>query len=85
MFNKFINKYKQYKKSNENKPEKICSCFNVNSNDIVNALNDGCITISDIRNKTKAGTSCGRCNASLERNVYKAKKQIKNNDSYNKI
>ena len=65
------------KRKNNNKT--ICYCFNVSSKDIVNQVNQGCESIKDIRNNTKAGVGCGRCNASLERITYKAIKNRKKN------
>ncbi len=35
-------------------------------------MNQSCESIRDIRNNTKAGIGCGRCNAWVERAVYKA-------------
>lgn len=75
MFSKLIKKYKKFKIVNSNKPKKICSCYNVSNYDIMDALNNGCSGINDIRKTTKAGTACGKCNASLEYEVYKALKK----------
>lgn len=72
MIRKFIDRCKQYNKVNENKNEKVCRCFNVCSDDIKKAVTKGANTISDVREKTKAGMGCGRCNASVERVTYKA-------------
>ena len=69
---KLINKIKSYFEQNEDKDEKICKCFNISNNDIVKEVNQGCESIRDVRLKTKAGTGCGRCNASVERVTYKS-------------
>lgn len=74
MFSKVIKKYKNFKFRNSNKPKKICSCYNISNHDIINALNNGCSSINDIRKTTKAGTACGKCNSSVEYEVYKSLK-----------
>ena len=75
MFSNLINKYKEYKASNANKPKKICSCYNVSNQDIINAINNGCSSINDVRRTTKAGTACGKCNSSVEYLTYKSLKK----------
>ncbi|MEW9078787.1 (2Fe-2S)-binding protein [Terrisporobacter glycolicus] len=75
MFSKLIKKNKKFKIINSNKPKKICSCYNIYNYDIMDALNNGCRGINDIRKTTKAGTACGKCNASLEYEVYRALKK----------
>lgn len=72
MIKKFIKKYKEYLKVNQNKNEKVCRCFNVTSDDIVRTINEGASSIKDVRMITKAGMGCGRCSASVERVTYKA-------------
>lgn len=39
----------------------ICSCNNVSKGDISEAVESGCCTLGDIKDKTRAGTSCGGC------------------------
>ena len=39
----------------------------------------GCESIRDIRNNTKAGMGCGRCNAGVERVAYNAIKNRNKN------
>ena len=46
----------------------ICSCHNVSKGDIVNAIDDGCLSVADIKGCTKAATGCGGC-AALLKNV----------------
>lgn len=75
MLRKLINKYKEYKIINSNKPKEICSCYNVTNHDIINAINSGCTGISDVRKTTKAGTACGKCNSSIEYEVCKELKK----------
>lgn len=75
MLNKLLNKYKIYKNNKQKTPCTVCRCYDVNSNDISVAINNGCKDISDIRKVTKAGTACGRCNASVERHVSKSLKK----------
>jgi len=75
VFTKLISKYKKFKIINYRKPKKICSCYNISNHDITDAINNGCRGINDIRKTTKAGTACGKCNASLEYEVYKALKK----------
>ena len=74
MFNKLIKKYKKFKLENSNKTKEICSCYSVTNHDIMDALNNGCHGINDIRKTTKAGTACGKCNSSVEYLVYKSLK-----------
>ncbi|CEI72168.1 MULTISPECIES: (2Fe-2S)-binding protein [Romboutsia] len=63
---------KKYKENKDNKNKVVCSCFEVTKADIQNAVNEGITSINEVRKKTKAGMGCGRCNASIERVVYKA-------------
>jgi len=46
----------------------ICSCHNVSKGDIVEAIDDGCMVVSDVKACTQAGTGCGGC-AALLKNV----------------
>jgi len=46
----------------------ICSCHNVTKGDIAHVIEDGCIKLSDVKNKTAASTGCGGC-AKLLNNV----------------
>ncbi|KAG5728415.1 Nitrite reductase [NAD(P)H] [Termitomyces sp. T112] len=40
----------------------VCSCHNVMKGDIIQRVRDGtCLTIPDLKAKTKAGTGCGGC------------------------
>lgn len=39
----------------------ICSCNNVSKGDICTAVDSGCMTLADVKDKTRAGTSCGGC------------------------
>ncbi|MBS9533335.1 nitrite reductase large subunit NirB [Mycobacterium sp. M1] len=39
----------------------ICSCNNVSKADLVEAINDGCHDVQALKDRTKAGTSCGSC------------------------
>ena len=75
MFRKLIKKYKEYKIVNSNKPKKVCSCYNVSNHDIMKALNNGCSGRKEVRKSTKAGTACGKCNSSVEYEIYKALKK----------
>jgi nitrite reductase (NADH) large subunit len=44
----------------------ICSCHNVTKGDIVSAVDDGCLTVADVKSCTKAATGCGGCAALLK-------------------
>jgi bacterioferritin-associated ferredoxin len=39
----------------------ICICSFVDEKEIKSLLSKGAVSISDIQNLTRAGTSCGRC------------------------
>ncbi|HWU68517.1 MAG TPA: nitrite reductase large subunit NirB [Stenotrophobium sp.] len=39
----------------------ICSCNNVSKGAICDAIESGCVTLGDLKKKTKAATSCGGC------------------------
>jgi len=47
----------------------ICSCLNVTKGDIVNAIEEGCCTVADVKACTKASTGCGGCSALLKSTV----------------
>ena len=74
MIDKIISMFNKYKKRN-NRTKRICTCHNVTNYDIKNAINNGCNGVNDIRKITKAGTACGKCNSSVEYEVYKALKK----------
>ena len=44
----------------------ICSCHNVTKGDIQEAMNDGAVTLADVKAVTKAATGCGGCSAMLK-------------------
>ena len=44
----------------------ICSCHNVSKGDICEAINDGAVTLADLKGCTKASTGCGGCAAMLK-------------------
>lgn len=46
----------------------ICSCLNVTKGDVVEAIDNGCMTVADVKGCTKATTGCGGC-AALLKNV----------------
>lgn len=76
---KIFNNLKSYFKKKEDDNETIWYCFNISRNNIVKQVNQGCEYIRDIRNNTKAGMGCGRCNAGVERVAYKAIKNRNKN------
>lgn len=39
----------------------LCSCYDVSKGDIINAVENGCCTMADIKATTEAGTGCGGC------------------------
>lgn len=47
----------------------ICSCHNVTKQDISDAVGGGCLTMSDVKDATKASTGCGGCTALLKKVV----------------
>ena len=49
----------------------ICSCHNVSKGDIVSAVDQGCLSLADVKTCTKAATGCGGC-AALLKNVVDA-------------
>ncbi len=49
----------------------VCSCHNVSKGDIVQAIDEGCMSVPDVKGCTKAATGCGGC-AALLKNVVDA-------------
>lgn len=45
---------------------KVCSCFNVSENEIVEAIATGCNSVKAIGNKLKCGTNCGSCKPEIQ-------------------
>ncbi|MDG4813454.1 nitrite reductase large subunit NirB [Hydrogenovibrio sp. 3SP14C1] len=39
----------------------LCSCYDVSKGDIIQAVEAGCCTVSDVKASTQAGTGCGGC------------------------
>lgn len=83
MINKILNKLKENKESYDKLSKTVCRCYDVNRWDIEEAINNGCMNINEVRKNTKAGTACGKCNATVEYEVLKAKKSILNKNSKN--
>lgn len=44
----------------------ICSCMNVTKGAIVNAIDGGCCSVSEVKAETRASSSCGGCAAMLK-------------------
>ncbi|MCD8513412.1 MAG: nitrite reductase large subunit NirB [Nitrincola sp.] len=44
----------------------ICSCHNVSKGDICEAMNDGAVSLSDLKATTKAATGCGGCSTMVK-------------------
>jgi nitrite reductase (NADH) large subunit len=44
----------------------ICSCHNVSKGDICEAMNDGAVSVADLKASTRAATGCGGCAAMLK-------------------
>lgn len=40
----------------------ICSCNNVSKGDLISAIDDGAMTLADLKDCTRASTTCGGCN-----------------------
>jgi len=51
----------------------VCSCFGVGQNTLLNALDAGASTVSDLGFATNAGTNCGSCKPELAALIAKAK------------
>ncbi|SHG63314.1 assimilatory nitrate reductase (NADH) alpha subunit apoprotein [Cognatiyoonia sediminum] len=51
----------------------VCSCFSVGRNTLLNALDAGASTVSDLGHATNAGTNCGSCKPELAALIAKAK------------
>jgi NAD(P)H-nitrite reductase large subunit len=43
----------------------ICSCKGITKKEILTAIRNGAIAITDIQIATKASTGCGRCKAAI--------------------
>ena len=39
----------------------ICSCNNVSKDDLIAAMDGGALSLADLKNSTKASTTCGGC------------------------
>ena len=44
----------------------ICSCHNVSKGDIIEAMDNGCVSLADVKSSTAASTGCGGCSALLK-------------------
>lgn len=49
----------------------LCSCHNVTKGDICEAMNDGAVSMADLKQMTRAATGCGGCSA-MVKNVLDA-------------
>ena len=51
--------------------KKVCGCFNVTIQDLIDAKAKGCGSIEAIIRETGAGTACGRCKEKAELTIIK--------------
>jgi len=57
-------------------PEKIiCSCKHVTKGDILKAIDQGATSMKDIKEKTGAGTKCGKCKDDVKKFLKKHTKK----------
>ena len=47
-------------------PELICYCFRIEKEKVVLAIEQGCKTVDEVSNKTRACTGCGGCYPDIE-------------------
>jgi len=53
-------------------PEKIiCKCKNITKGDILKAMQDGAVSYKDIKEKTGAGSKCGKCKDDIKKFMKK--------------
>ncbi len=45
----------------------LCSCFGIGTNEIANAVADGCLSVAEVGEALGAGTNCGSCRAEISR------------------
>jgi len=58
-------------------PEKvICKCKNVKKKDIIKAMEKGATSYKDIRDKTGAGSKCGKCEKDIKKFMKKQKEKL---------
>ncbi|WP_299348681.1 nitrate reductase [uncultured Maritalea sp.] len=48
----------------------VCSCFSVGANQILDAVNAGCTSVSEIGKTLSAGTNCGSCKAEISELIH---------------
>ncbi|SCH50028.1 MULTISPECIES: (2Fe-2S)-binding protein [unclassified Romboutsia] len=51
--------------------QKVCGCFNVTVQDLIDAKEKGCKSVKEIMNETHAGKACGRCRQKAEITIIK--------------
>ena len=51
--------------------KKVCGCFNVTIQDLLDAKAKGCHSVDAIIKETKAGMACGRCKEKAELTIIK--------------
>ena len=57
-------------------PEKIiCKCKKVTKGDILKAMGKGATSYKDIRDKTGAGSKCGKCEEDIKKFIKKQKEK----------
>ncbi|MCA9216973.1 MAG: NAD(P)/FAD-dependent oxidoreductase [Planctomycetales bacterium] len=56
----------------------ICSCKKISQSDIVSAIQGGCLTVADLREKTSASSVCGSCQGLLNELVGDCEKEVSN-------
>jgi len=53
------------------KGKRVCGCFNVTIQDLIDAKDKGCNSVESIINETKVGKACGRCKEKAEITIIK--------------
>ncbi len=51
--------------------QRVCGCFNVTVQDLIDAKSKGCKSVKSIINETNVGKACGRCKSKAEITIIK--------------
>jgi len=49
------------------RPRKVCLCKSVSKEQILKAIEGGCVSVADIARETMATTGCGTCKKDVQR------------------
>lgn len=59
------------KKQKKERPKMVCFCYGVPEADVIKAIQEGAVSLMEVRRQTNANTGCGGCGEDVKRLIRK--------------